>query len=221
MSEAYTISFEKVSSERKIEDAIYTTQIKAGDGYFEPLLEGQVLRITDVSGNQGLDFLFYDLNNPYDHYSSTQTIVRQKNLYINVGSVMVTESGKPLLEMVADTCTCHDTTGGACATESNTVRYGHHTLHMKTCRDTFIEQISKLPDIYSKIDLVPNINLFAQILKLPDGRFEFLDGISEAGSYVEFKALADCMILISNCPQINNPCSGFNPTTNDVAIFSE
>lgn len=219
MDNKYTISFEKVFSERKVEDAICTEEIKAGSGYFKPLLKGQVLRITDVHGNQGLDFLFYDLHNPYDHYSSTQTIVKQKKLYINVGSVMVTESGKELLEMVSDTCTCHDTTGGACATESNTVRYGHHTLHMKTCRDTFIEKISSQPDVYGKIDLVPNINLFAQILKLPDGGFEFLDGISEPGSYVEFKAINDCMILISNCPQINNPCSGFNPTTNTIMIF--
>lgn len=219
MDKKYTIAFEKVFSSRNPQNAIAETEIKAGGGYFKLLLKGQVLRIIDVFGNQGLDFLCYDSDNPYDHYSSTQTILRQKKLYINTGTVLLTESGKELLEVVADTCTCHDTIGGACATESNTVRYGHHTLHMKTCRDTFIEEISKLPDIYEKIDLVPNLNFFAQILKLPDGSFEFLDGISEAGSYIEFKALNDTMILISNCPQINNPCSGFNPTTNTILVF--
>lgn len=213
------IKFDKVESNRNEKDAVYESLIPAGDGWMHPLKKGQVLRIVDLEGNQGLDFLCYDLHNPEDHYSATQTIVRQKKLYINTGSVMVTESGKELLEIVADTCTCHDTMGGACATESNTVRYGHHTLHMKTCRDTFLMKISEHADKYSKVDLVPNINLFAQILKLPDGRFEFLDGISAPGSYVEFKALNDTMILISNCPQINNPCSGFAPTTNKVLIF--
>lgn len=215
------IKFEKTPSHRKEEEAIYKTMIPAGDGWMHPLMKGQVLRIVDLEGNQGLDFLCYDLHNPEDHYSATQTIVRQKKLYINAGTVLVTESGKELLKMVADTCTCHDTMGGACATESNTVRYGHHTLHMKTCRDTFIMEISEHADQYSKVDLVPNVNLFAQILKLPDGRFEFLDGISEPGSYIEFEAINDTMILISNCPQINNPCSGYAPTTNHVLIFDK
>lgn len=215
------ISFEKTESTKDIKDVVYEHLIPAGDGWMYPLLKGQTLRIVDLEGNQGLDFLCYDLHNPEDHYSATQTIVRQKKLYINVGTVLVTESGKELLEMVADTCTCHDTMGGACACESNTVRYGHHTLHMKTCRDTFLNEISNYADQYSKVDLVPNVNLFAQILKLPDGRFEFLDGISTPGSYVEFKAINDTMILISNCPQINNPCSGYAPTTNKVYIWND
>lgn len=215
------IEFTKTPSNRNVADAIYEHDIPAGDGWMHPLMKGQVLRIIDLEGNQGLDFLCFDLHHPEDHYSATQTITRQKKLYINTGSVLVTESGKELLTMVADTCTCHDTMGGACACESNTVRYGHHTLHMKTCRDTFLMEISKYADQYGKEELVPNVNLFAQILKLPDGRFEFLDGISSPGSYIEFEANNDTMILISNCPQINNPCSGYAPTTNKVLIFDK
>lgn len=215
------LAFEKTVSTRDVKDSIYEELIPAGDGFMHPLMKGQVLRIVDLYGNQGLDFLCYDLHNPEDHYSATQTIVKQKKLYINAGTVLVTESGKELLKIVADTCTCHDTMGGACATESNTVRYGHHTLHMKTCRDTFLMKISEHADQYSKVDLVPNVNLFAQILKTEDDRFEFLDGISEPGSYIEFEALNDTMILISNCPQINNPCSGYKPTTNEIFIFDK
>ncbi|WP_313560947.1 DUF1989 domain-containing protein [Ruminiclostridium cellobioparum] len=215
------IKFDKVESMKSLDDIVYDEMIPAGEGWMHPLLKGQVLRIIDLEGNQGLDFLCYDLHNPEDHYSATQTIINQKKLYINTGTVLLTESGKPLLKMVADTCTCHDTMGGACATESNTVRYGHHTLHMKTCRDSFIMMIAEHADKYSKADLVPNVNLFAQILALPDGSFEFLDGISEPGSYVEFEAMNDTMILISNCPQINNPCSGYAPTTNRVVIWDK
>ena len=216
-----SISFEKVFSERNASEAIYTEEIPAGLGCMRPLKKGQFLRIEDVYGNQGLDFLCYDLHNPEDHYSSTQTIVRQKNIYLNTGTVMVTESGKELLKIVADTCTCQDTLGGACACESNTVRYGHHTLHMRTCRDTFLELVSQRSDQYGKAEIVPNMNIFAQIVKMPDDSFEFCDGISAPGSYIEFEALSDTMILISNCPQINNPCSGFNPTPNRIYIFDK
>ncbi|GHV11748.1 urea carboxylase [Clostridia bacterium] len=216
------LSFQKTFSEKRAEDAIINCLVPAGDGFMHPLCKGESLRIVDLEGNQGLDFLCYNLHNIEDHYSAAQTIVRQKKLYINAGTVLVTESGRELLKMTADTCTAHDTIGGACATESNTVRYGHHTLHMRTCRDVFIEQIAQqIFDSYGKAELVPNVNLFAQILKLPDGRFEFMDGISAPGSYVEFEAINDTMILISNCPQINNPCSGFAPTTNQILIWEK
>ena len=40
----------------------------------------------------------------------------------------------------------------------------------------------------------------------------FADGISAPGKYVEMRAEMDVLVLISNCPQLNNPCNAYNPT---------
>ena len=39
-----------------------------------------------------------------------------------------------------------------------------------------------------------------------------VDGISAPGLSVDLRAEMDVEVVVSNCPQINNPCNGFNPT---------
>lgn len=211
----------KMKSSRKIEDAVYDQLLRAGDGWMHELKPGQVLRIVDVEGNQAADTLFYDAENPADHYSAISTISYQKNVYLTTGSVLRSESGKELLDIVADTVGRHDTLGGACSAQSNTVRYAHDRLSMHNCRDNFMLQLSKSGENYTKRDLAPNINFFMNVPVTPEGGLSFQDGISGPGHYVEMKARCRTTALISNCPQMNNPCSGYNPTPIRLLIWDQ
>jgi len=206
-------------SERKVEDAIYNQTIPAGDGWTYTLEPGQVLRIVDLEGNQAADTLFYDADNPSDHYSAVNTIQRQGNVYLSTGSVLVAESGKELVKIVADTCGRHDTLGGACSAQSNTVRYSHDTLSMHNCRDTFMLQLSKYGNRFTKRDLAPNVNFFMNVPVTPEGGLTFEDGVSAPGYYVEMQAVNRTLVLISNCPQLNNPCNAYNPTPIQLLIW--
>src|SRR3954468_23344889 len=142
----------KVESSRKESEAIYNKTIPAGEGWMHELKKGQVLRIVDLEGNQAADTLFYDAENPEDHYSAVATIAQQGNVYLTTGSTLVAESGKELLTIVADTCGRHDTIGGACSAQSNTVRYAHDKLSMHNCRDTFMLQLAQSKGEYLKRD---------------------------------------------------------------------
>ncbi|MCM3170757.1 urea amidolyase associated protein UAAP2 [Paenibacillus sp. MER 99-2] len=197
---------------------IYDQVIPAGDGWIHDLAAGQVLRIIDLEGNQAVDTLFYATEDPSDHYSAIQTITRQQNLYLTTGSVLVAESGRELLKITADSCGRHDTIGGACSAQSNTVRYSHDTLHMHNCRDTFMLMLSTRSE-FSKRDLAPNVNFFMNVPVTPEGKLTFADGVSGPGRYVELVALAPVTVLISNCPQLNNPCNAYNPTPAQVLIW--
>lgn len=208
-------------SPRQTENAIYDKLLPAGEGWMHELLPGQVLRIVDEDGNQAADTLFYDADNPEDHYSAISTISAQSNVYLTTGSILRAESGKELLEIVADTVGRHDTLGGACSAQSNTVRYAHDRLHMHNCRDTFMLQLSKQEENYTKRDLPPNINFFMNVPLTSEGGLSFADGISGPGHYVEMKAKCRTKVLISNCPQLNNPCSGFNPTPIRLLIWDQ
>jgi urea carboxylase-associated protein 1 len=213
--------FNRVESPRRVEDAVYNEIIPAGDGWMHDLLPGQVLRIVDMEGNQAADTLFYDAENPEDHYSAVNTIASQGNIYLTTGSILRTESGKELLTIVADTCGRHDTVGGSCSAQSNTVRYSHDKLPMHNCRDTFMLQLSKHDGTYSKRNLAPNINFFMNVPVTPDGGLEFADGVSAPGCYVEMQAIRHTMVLISNCPQLNNPCNAYNPTPIRLLIWDK
>lgn len=213
--------FNRVESPRRAEEAIHSEVIQAGDGWMRVLKPGQVLRIVDLEGNQAADTLFYDAENPEDHYSAVATIAGQGNIYLSTGSVLRAESGKELLRIVADTCGRHDTVGGSCSAQSNTVRYSHDKLSMHNCRDTFMLQLAQHDGAYTKRDLAPNINFFMNVPVTEDGGLKFDDGVSGPGCYVEVQSTGSSMVLISNCPQLNNPCNAYNPTPIQVLIWDK
>ena len=45
------------------------------------------------------------------------------------------------------------------------------------------------------------------------------DGISAPGSAVEMMVAMDVLCVISNCPQVNNPCNGYQPAPVRVQVF--
>jgi urea carboxylase-associated protein 1 len=171
---------------------------------------GESLRIVDLGGNQAVDCLFYDAHDPTERYSAADTIAAQRNVFLVEGSVLRSTEGTPMLTVTSTSCERHDTIGGACSRESNALRYGHHTLHQHACVDNFLEAAAVHG--LTKRDLVSNINWFMNVPVGPDGLLGIVDGISAPGLHVEVRAERDVIVLISNCPQINNPCNGFDPT---------
>lgn len=194
--------------------------VAAGDYYIHILEAGQTLRILDTEGNQAADTLFYSAENPAEHYSAANTVREQGNVYLSAGSTLRSNLNRPMLDIVADTCGRHDTLGGACATESNTVRYSLDKRCMHACRDSWMLAIAEHPEFgIGKRDIAHNINFFMNVPVTSEGGLTFEDGISAPGKYVEMKAHMDTIVLISNCPQLNNPCNGYNPTPIDVLIW--
>jgi urea carboxylase-associated protein 1 len=193
-------------------DATMDVVVAAGEPWIGVVAEGQVLRIVDLEGNQAVDTLFYSAADPRERYSASDTIRMQGGLYLTTGSVLRSSEGSPMLTVIADTCGRHDTLGGACSSESNTVRYGDHTKYMHSCRDNFLLAIASSDFGLTKRDLTCNINFFMNVPVTPDGKLTFEDGISAGGKYVEMRAEMDVICLISNCPQLNNPCNAYNPT---------
>ncbi|MCX2782653.1 urea carboxylase-associated family protein [Microbulbifer thermotolerans] len=207
-------------STRQAEQAVSRTKVDAGDYFIGIVREGQTLRILDLEGNQAADTLFYSAADPAERYSAMDTIREQGNLYLTTGSVLRSSENRPMLEIVADTCGRHDTLGGACATESNTVRYALEKRCMHACRDSWMLAIAEHPEYgISKRDIGHNINFFMNVPVTEEGGLTFEDGISAPGKYVELTALMDVVVLISNCPQLNNPCNGYNPTPIELLVW--
>ena len=194
----------------------------AGEPWMKEIRKGQVYRILDLEGNQAVDTLFYNAHDPEERYSATDTVQRQRNLYLGVGTRLISTEGNPMLTIVADNCGRHDTLGGACAQESNTIRYAHDKRFMHACRDNFMSAIQHGHEHQmSKRDITHNINFFMNVPVTPEGGLTFEDGISAPGKYVEMRAEMDVICLISNCPQLNNPCNAYNPTPIRLLIWDE
>ena len=202
------------------ERASHREIVLAGDYWIHVVRAGQTLRILDLEGNQAADTLFYSAADPAERYSAMDTIRHQGNLYLTAGTRLMSSEGREMLEITADTCGRHDTLGGACATESNTVRYALEKKCMHACRDSYLLALMKHPEFgMDKRDLTHNINFFMNVPVTEQGGLTFADGISASGKYVEMQARMDVIVLISNCPQLNNPCNAYNPTPIEVLIW--
>ncbi len=208
-----------VPSKLDPQDAVYSFVIPAGEPWMREIRKGQYFRIVDLHGNQAVDTLFYNADDYSDRYSAQDTIRAQRNIYLTTGTRLMSSAGTVLLTIVADTCGRHDTLGGACANESNMVRYALEKRHMHACRSSFLHAITEWGCGMKKRDIPSNINFFMNVPVTPEGKLTFEDGISEPGKYVEMRAETDVVALISNCPQLNNPCNAYNPTPVQVLIW--
>lgn len=205
-----------------VENIVLNEICLAGEAWMGEVKKGQRFRIVDIEGNQAVDTLFMSAENADERYSATDTLALNQRLYLEKGSTLYSNLARPIAVIVDDNCGRHDTLGGACSCESNTVRYSHDKYPMHSCRNNFMTALYKHP-IAKKHGLTvrnigPNINFFMNVPVTPDGHLKFDDGVSAAGKYVEIQAEMDLIVLISNCPQLNNPCNAYNPTPIQLII---
>ncbi len=177
---------------------------------------GASLTIVDLEGNQAVDCVMYAAEDFTERYSAPDTMAAQRNVFLTVGSRLYSTEGRVLMEILESGCERHDTLGGACSKESNTLRYGHHTYHQHACVENFVHEHLKWG--LGKHDIQSNINWFMNVPVDPDGSLGIVDGLSGPGLRVRLGAIIDTLVVISNCPQVNNPCNGFDPTPVEITI---
>jgi urea carboxylase-associated protein 1 len=198
--------------------------VNAGDPFVQEIRRGQTVRIVDLEGNQAVDTLFYNADDLTERYSAQDTIRAQRNIYLTTGTKLMSNRRNVMLTIVADTCGRHDTLGGACSCESNMVRYAIEKRSMHACRQSFLTGVlawsAATGRQMDKRDLTANINFFMNVPVTAAGKLTFEDGVSDAGKYVELRAEMNTLMVISNCPQLNNPCNGYNPTPVRVLIWN-
>lgn len=198
-------------------DAVYAHDVPAGRPWSRILKRGQTLRIVDSEGQQAVDALLYCAEDTAERYSAQDTLRVQGSAYVGEGTRLISNRDRVMAHLTADTCGHHDTSAGCCSCESNAVRFGEQTRYQNACRENFVLELSRHG--LGKRDIVSNLNFFMNVPIDRSGNFSVVDGLSVSGNYVDITADMDVICVISNCPQINNPCNGFNPTPVKVLVW--
>ena len=188
--------------------------IPAGQWWARVIPRGHTLRIVDLEGKQAVDFLCYNAADPEERYNAADTMKYAKTIFLTRGHGIYSDRGRRLFTIVEDTCGRHDTIGGCCSAESNEVRYG--VKDSPSCRANFRQALAAFG--LGPKDIVANLNFFMNVPVQADGTMGIVDGLSKAGDYVDLRAEMDVLTVISNCPQVHNPCNGFNPTPIRVVV---
>ncbi|MGV0023393.1 urea amidolyase associated protein UAAP2 [Phormidesmis priestleyi] len=197
--------------------AIYDQVLPARKPWAKVIKKGQILRIVDLGGNQAVDFLVYNADDTSERYSAPETIRAQNNIFITTGTQLYSNDGNVLMTVLNDTCGRHDTSGGACSCESNSVRFGLDKKWQHACVENFLYALKDYG--MGKRDMTSNINFFMNVPVSQDGTLEIVDGISDPDSIVDLRAEMNALVVISNCPQMNNPCNGYNPTPVQLIVW--
>jgi urea carboxylase-associated protein 1 len=216
---AQVISRTSPVSKLKAGSAVYNEMLAAGEAWIHEIKAGQIFRIVAIGGSQAVDTLFYSAWDTSERYSAQDTILAQRNIYLKTGTRLMSNIGRPMLTIVGDSFGRHDTLTGACAAQSNQVRYTLDKRYMHNCRDNFLAAIASWRTSLDKRDLSPNVNFFLHAPVTPDGELSFSEGITEPGRYVELRADMDVIALVSACPQLNNSCNAFNPSPIRLMIW--
>jgi hypothetical protein len=193
---------------------LYSHIVKAKQPWSGQIKQGQVLTIKDTHGQQAVDFLCYDADNTIDRYSATNTVKVQGNIYVGKDTVLYADSGKALMKVLEDTIGRHDTVYGCCSNQNNMLRYNVETS--ESCYDNFSRELAKYNMGLESI--FPNINWFMSVPVLADGSAGVSNVDLKPGSYVKLRAECNVLAVLSNCPQMHNPCNGFNPTPIEVSV---
>jgi uncharacterized protein len=193
--------------------------IPAGRPWSAVINQGQRLRIVDIEGNQGVDFLCYSVANPEERYHAANTLKKSGTLLLTTGHTLYFDVARPLMTIVDDTCGMHDTIGGCCSAPSNEMLYG--VKNAPGCRENFLAELARHG--LGRRDIVANLNFFCSVPVRERNRLEpltFASSPSKAGNYIELRADMDVLAVVSNCPQVNNPCNSGHPTPIRVVIFA-
>ena len=197
------------------ENVLLDEIVPAGRPWGRVVRAGEILRLVDLEGQQAVDFLCFDAADPGDRYSATNTIKVQGNIYVGNGTVLYSDRGAALMTIVADSCGRHDTIYGCCSEANNFLRYG--VRGTPSCYANFREILARFG--LDERSIVSNVNFFMSVPVLPDGSAGIADGVSPPGSHVDLQAQRDVIAVLSNCPQMHNPCNGYNPTPIRALVY--
>ncbi|MDH3453120.1 MAG: DUF1989 domain-containing protein [Gammaproteobacteria bacterium] len=197
---------------------ISDTTVAPGAPWWQRVEAGCVLRIVDLHGHQGVDFLCYNAEAPEERYHAPNTVKAAESILLNKGSVLYSDAARPLMTLIEDTCGGHDTIAGCCSAPSNEMLYG--VRGVPGCRENFLTALQA--NGLGWRDIVPNINLFCDVPVGAAGKLAagvFTEGHSVAGDFVDLRAEMPVLAVLSNCPQVNNPCNSGEPTEIRVLVY--
>ena len=185
------------------------------------LPRGAVVRITDLEGDACANVLVYNAAQPAERLNVADTVKVQWQAYLGPGSLLLSDMGRVLLTVMADTSGRHDAFCGGSNRLRNAAKYGDGAVHgaHPNARDRFAVALAKHG--LGRRDVVPNVNFFKGVRVAPDGELRFDDRVVAPGAYVELRAELPVILVLVNTPHVLDPRPEYTVTPLRVSAWSD
>jgi urea carboxylase-associated protein 2 len=207
MSTGFEIDPSLVSWEETIPGGAYWSRV---------VPRGKTLRIVDLEGSRGVSLLCYNADNEIERYNAADTAKIQFNAFLKKGRVLYSDMGRVLFSITEDTCGHHDTLSGCSNAATNAAKYGEGDW--KNSRNNFLLALTKRN--MGKKDIMPNLNLFSQVVVEEGGALTWVEGASKPGDFIDLRAEMNVLVVLSNCPHVLDPNPTYAPTPIQAIVWN-
>jgi urea carboxylase-associated protein 2 len=177
----------------------------AGAGYTSlTVARGTTIELTDVDGDACAHVALFNAVQTDERLNVADTIKVQWQAYLTTGHQLLSDRGRVLATIVADSSARHDTLAGTSTLHRNAERYGDGTAHGGTPagRELLILAAAKVG--LTPRDIPPTVSFFQGVFAEPDGALTFT-GSAGAGASVRLRAELPLTLLIANVPHPLDP----------------
>jgi urea carboxylase-associated protein 2 len=184
----------------------------AAGGYSSVLLQrGDTLQLTDIDGQACAHLLLYNARQPVERLNVADTIKVQWQAYPTTGSVLLSDLGRALATITADSSARHDTLCGTSTRLGNTARYGDGAAHGGSPAGRELFKLAAAKHGLDARDIPPSLSLFQGVRADAAGRLTFV-GSAGAGKVVEVVAEMPLLVLIANTAHPLDPRTAYTCT---------
>lgn len=183
-----------------------------------PLARGTRLRLTDTDGDACVHVLLYRTGMLHERLNVADTVKVPWQAYPSTGHPLLSDAGRLMATIVADTSARHDALTGTTTLSGNTARYGAGTAHSSSPAGRELLTLAALKQGLGARDVAPSLSLFKGITVDPDGGIRFT-GSAGAGAAVEILLQMDAVVLLANTAHPLDPRPDFTGTAVDVVAW--
>jgi urea carboxylase-associated protein 2 len=200
---------------------VWDETIGPGGAAARALERGTRVRLTDLRGDACANVLAYCAPRPIERLNVADTVKVQWQAYLGEGSLLLSDMGRVLMSIRADSCGGHDALCGASNSVRNAAKYGSGRVHEKfpNARDGFAMALAKFG--LDRRDVVPNVNFFKHVRVDDDGTLHFDGAMSSPGAFVELLAELPVILAVANTPHVLDPRSEYSVTELRITAWTD
>jgi len=160
------------------------------------LSRGELLRVTDLEGEQVADLIAFARADQREWLSSGRTIDYANTIYLTTGHILYSNRSRPMFTILQDDVGRHDFLLTPCSPETFKIIYQEEGPH-PSCFENLHTNLGRFGIAQDSIPTT--LNLFMNVVVGPDGTLEILPPRSRAGDSITLRAETDLIVGLTAC----------------------